>query len=129
MQKLLHDLSQLDESQNAMELIDRVKKYIQNHFAENLTLTVLSEVFFVCPAYLSRLFKKKTGINFVDYLTNLRMEKAKEFLAIPSVKIYTVAEMVGYENPRYFSRLFKDATGVSPQEYRTMVCEERECES
>ena len=121
-QRLIRDLGQLDESQNAMELIDRVKKYIQTHLAENLTLTVLSEVFFVCPAYLSRLFKKKTGINFVDYLTNLRMEKAKEFLAIPTMKIYTVAEMVGYENPRYFSRLFKDATGISPQEYRTMVC-------
>ncbi len=122
MQKLISDLSQLDESQNAVELIDRVKNYIQNHFAENLTLSVLSEVFFVCPAYLSRLFKKKTGINFVDYLTDLRIEKAKEFLAIPTMKIYTVAEMVGYENPRYFSRIFKDATGISPQEYRTMVC-------
>lgn len=122
LQKLLHDLSQLDEAQNDLELIDRVKTYIQAHFAENLTLTVLSEVFFVCPAYLSRLFKKKAGINFVDYLTNLRMEKAKEFLAIPTVKIYTVAEMVGYENPRYFSRLFKDATDVSPQEYRNLVC-------
>ncbi len=123
-QKILQALDQQDEAQNAMELIDRVKKYIQNHFAENLTLTVLSEVFYVCPAYLSRLFKKKTGINFVDYLTNLRIEKSKELLAIPSVKIYTVAEMVGYENPRYFSRLFKDATQVSPQEYRTMVCSE-----
>lgn len=122
LQKLLQDLSQLDEAQNAVELIDRVKKYIQTHFAENLTLSVLSEIFFVCPAYLSRLFKKKTGINFVDYLTNLRMEKAKEFLAIPSLKVYTVAEMVGYENPRYFSRLFKDSTGISPQEYRSAVC-------
>ena len=121
-QKVLNDLGQMDESQNAVELIDRVKKYIQNHFAENLTLSVLSEVFFVCPAYLSRLFKKKTGINFVDYLTNLRIEKAKEFLAIPNMKIYTIAEMVGYENPRYFSRIFKDSTGISPQEYRTMVC-------
>ncbi len=121
-QKILDELGQIDETQNAVELIDRVKKYIQNHFAENLTLSVLSEVFFVCPAYLSRLFKKKTGINFVDYLTNLRIEKAKEFLAIPNMKIYTIAEMVGYENPRYFSRIFKESSGISPQEYRTMVC-------
>lgn len=82
----------------------------------------MSNVFFVCPAYLSRLFKKKTGINFVDYLTRLRVEKAKEFLALPALKVYTVAEMVGYENPRYFSRIFKDVTGMSPQDYRSSVC-------
>ena len=82
----------------------------------------MSNVFFVCPAYLSRLFKKKTGINFVDYLTRLRVEKAKEFLALPALKVYTVAEMVGYENPRYFSRIYKDVTGMSPQDYRSSVC-------
>ena len=118
LQELLEDLMGSDETANAVELIDRVKKYIQEHYADNLSLAVLSGVFFVCPAYLSRLFKKKTGINFVDYLTELRVEKAKEFLAIPSMKVYTVAEMVGYENPRYFSRIFKDSTGMSPQDYR-----------
>lgn len=123
LQKILEDMIGSDETVKAIELIDRVKHYIQEHFAENLTLAVLSNVFFVCPAYLSRLFKKKTGINFVDYLTNLRMEKAKEFLANPAMKVYTVAEMVGYENPRYFSRIFKDATGMSPQDYRTTVCQ------
>ena len=121
LQELLEDLTGSDESVNAVELIDRVKTYIREHYADNLTLAVLSNVFFVCPAYLSRLFKKKTGINFVDYLTELRIEKAKEFLAISSMKVYTVAEMVGYENPRYFSRLFKDATGMSPQDYRSTM--------
>ena len=123
-EKILNDLSRLDESKNDVELIDRVKKYIQKHFAENLTLSVLSETFFVCPAYLSRLFKKKTGINFVDYLTNLRIEKSKDFLANPNMKIYIIAEMVGYENPRYFSRIFKEVTGISPQEYRNNTCNE-----
>lgn len=121
LRNLLADLPHSDEGENALELIDRVKTYIQDHYAENLTLAVLSNVFFVCPAYLSRLFKKKTGINFVDYLTRLRVEKAKEFLAIPTLKVYTVAEMVGYENPRYFSRIFKDITGTSPQDYRLSV--------
>ena len=126
LQKILADLPHSDENQNAGELIARVKAYIQEHYAENLTLAVLSNVFFVCPAYLSRLFKKKTGINFVDYLTRLRVEKAKEFLAIPTWKVYTVAEMVGYENPRYFSRIFKDITGTSPQEYRASIGAEPE---
>lgn len=123
LQELLEDFMESDESLNAVELIDRVKNYIQEHYADNLTLAVLSNVFFVCPAYLSRLFKKKTGINFVDYLTELRVQKAKEFLAVPSMKVYTVAEMVGYENPRYFSRIFKDSTGMSPQDYRLTLAD------
>ncbi|WP_369691591.1 helix-turn-helix domain-containing protein [Subdoligranulum variabile] len=55
------------------------------------------------------------------YLTTIRIEKSKEFLADPSLMIYTVSEMVGYENPRYFSRLFKEALGCSPQEYRNQL--------
>lgn len=121
LKRILDKLQLVDESQQAGELIDRVKDYISAHYAENLTLAVLSEIFYVCPAYLSRLFKKKTGINFVDHLTALRMEKAKELLANPALKVYNIAEMVGYENPRYFSRLFKEDTGCSPQEYRSML--------
>lgn len=121
LERLLQELRQEDEARQTGDLINRVKNYIQEHFAENLTLTVLSELFYVCPAYLSRLFKKKTGVNFVEYLTTIRIEKSKEFLADPSLMIYTVSEMVGYENPRYFSRLFKEALGCSPQEYRNQL--------
>ncbi len=118
LQKLIEQLKQVDDSRMAGELIDRVKGYIGDHYAENLTLSVLAEIFYVSPVYLSRLFKKKTGTNFVEYLTALRIEKAKEFLNDPKLKVYHVAEMVGYENPRYFARLFKESTGVVPQEYR-----------
>lgn len=124
LKRVLEEVRKMDESQQSGELIDRVKAYIQSHYAENLTLAVLSEIFYVCPPYLSRLFKKKTGINFVDYLTELRMEQAKKFLADPNLMIYNVSEMVGYENPRYFSRLFKEATGSTPQEYRNSVLRE-----
>lgn len=124
LQQLLERLQQLDETRMAGELIDRVKGYIGSHFAENLTLSVLAEIFYVSPVYLSRLFKKKTGTNFVEYLTTLRIEKAKEFLSDPNLKVYHVAEMVGYENPRYFARLFKEATGMVPQEYRNMLTSE-----
>ena len=121
LQQLLERLKQVDEARMAGELIDRVKAYIGEHFAENLTLSVLAEIFYVSPVYLSRLFKKKTGTNFVEYLTALRIEKAKEFLNDPNLKVYHVAEMVGYENPRYFARLFKEATGMVPQEYRNTL--------
>lgn len=118
LRQLTDHMAGLDETEAAGELIDRVRDYIQAHFAENLTLSVLSELFYVSPVYLSRLFKRKTGTNFVEYLTDLRIRKAKEYLKDPRLKVYHVAEMVGYENPRYFARLFKEATGLSPQEYR-----------
>ena len=118
--KCIDTVSQTDQNQQSGELIIRMQQFIQEHYAQSLSLKVLSETFYVCPAYLSRLFKRKTGTNFVDYLTQLRMEKAKEFLKNKELLIYDVAALVGYENPRYFSRLFKETTGHTPQEYREM---------
>lgn len=116
---ILKRLDELNETAFTGELISRVQSYIQEHFAEELTLNVLAERFYVSPSYLSRLFKKKTGVNFIDYLTGYRLEKAKEYLTKTSRKVYHISEMIGYENPRYFSRLFKEATGCTPQEYRS----------
>lgn len=118
LQEILKRLSDTDETAYAGELVDQIKAYIQAHYAEELTLNVLSERFYVSPVYLSRLFKKKTGINFVEYLTHIRMEKAREYLTGTRHKVYHIAEMIGYENPRYFARLFKEETGCTPQEYR-----------
>ncbi len=118
LRRLTDHIARMDEKKATGELIDRVKAYINAHFAEKLTLVVLSEAFYISPVYLSRLFKRKTGVNFVEYLTSVRLEKAKEYLRDPKLKIYHVSEMVGYENPRYFARLFKKATGLTPQDYR-----------
>jgi len=115
---ILRHIGQTNENALVGELINQIQSYIQAHFAENLTLNVLSERFYVSPSYLSRLFKKKTGTNFIDYLTHLRVEKAKEYLTQTSRKIYHISEMIGYENPRYFAKLFKEETGCTPQEYR-----------
>lgn len=116
---ILRRIEQTNENALAGELINRIQSYIQEHYAENLTLGVLSERFYVSPSYLSRLFKKKTGTNFIDYLTLLRIGKAKEYLTRTSRKIYHISEMIGYENPRYFAKLFKEETGLTPQEYRS----------
>lgn len=101
------------------EMIGRVKAYIQMHFADNITLSSLADIFYINSAYLSRLFKQKTGTNFIDYLTEQRVAHAKELLQSPQLKIYEVAGLVGYDNPRYFAKVFREATGQSPNDYRS----------
>lgn len=92
--------------------------YIQEHYSEQITLNDVAEHVYVSTSYLSRMFKKELGKNFVDYLNGLRIEKAKELLVDPRYKTYEVAEIVGIPDAHYFSRLFKKYEGLSPTEYR-----------
>ncbi|WP_312894782.1 response regulator transcription factor [Paenibacillus eucommiae] len=98
--------------------ISEVIRYIDEHYAEELTLHELADAVQVSPNYLSSLFKKETGINFADYLLQHRIEKAKELLLGTFCKTYEVAEQTGFANQSYFSRAFKKITGVGPKEFR-----------
>jgi two-component system response regulator YesN len=91
---------------------------IAERYAEDLSLDALASELGLSPAYFCRLFKKETGVNFKDYLTELRLDLAKEALQDPRRKVYEVAEAVGFRDQRYFSELFKKRTGYSPLEYR-----------
>jgi two-component system, response regulator YesN len=75
----------------------------------------------VNSSYICDLFKTQTGENFVDYLTKIRIEKAKVLLRNVKIKTYEVGQMVGYEDATYFSKVFKKVVGVSPSEYRNIV--------
>lgn len=99
-------------------IIELVLKYINEHYNENLTLQKLSEVAYIHPIYLSKLFKEKAGENFVDYLMKIRVEKSKKLLQNVSLRIYDICEMVGYDSPKHFSKVFKDITGYTPKDYR-----------
>jgi YesN/AraC family two-component response regulator len=70
------------------------------------------------PVWLSRLFKKETGQNFLDYVTDIRMEKAKDLLRHTSFKIYEIAEKIGYQEIQYFGKLFKKRMNMTPKEFR-----------
>lgn len=100
------------------DMLLQIQQYIGEHYMDNISLQHLSEVFFLHPNYLSRLFKEKTGQNFIDYLTMVRMEKAKEFLRNSHLKISEISFAVGYETPKYFSSIFKEKFGITPKEYR-----------
>ncbi len=93
-------------------------EYMHEHYHEPVTLNEVAEHAFVSTYYISRMFKKEMGKNFVDYLNELRMEKAKEMLKDVRYKTYEVAEKVGIPDAHYFSRLFKKYVGVTPTEYR-----------
>ncbi|SFS51957.1 response regulator [Paenibacillus sp. BC26] len=99
---------------------EQVMKYIREHYSENITLTSISEYIYMNSAYLSVMFKKKTGKSIIEYLTEVRMGEAKKQLLHTDLKTYQIAELVGYNDAAYFSTLFKKYCGASPQEYRTI---------
>lgn len=96
--------------------LQKAVDYLGMHYNEQITLNKVAENVFVSTYYLSRMFKKELGQNFVDYLNELRMEKAKELLREGKYKTYQVAEMVGIPDAQYFSKLFKKYTGLTPKE-------------
>jgi len=120
-QKLSDKLNEADEQQLAKGIVRDIQMYIRNHYQEPISLASLAEQFYLHPNYLSRLFKEKTGKNFIDYITEIRMDKVKEMLADPNGKISDISQAVGYENPRYFSKVFKHTTGFTPREYREHI--------
>ena len=107
-----------DEKNINKDVIQEIQNFICCHYAENISLNSLAEQFYLHPNYLSRLFKEKTRHNFVEYLTEIRMEKVKELLRSSNKKIIEICDMTGYDNPRYFSKVFKQYTGMTPREYR-----------
>ena len=98
--------------------IGRAIEYIENHFYQNISLEEVSREIGMNTTYFSTLFKKQTGKKYIDYLTDLRMEKARNLLANTDLKISTVAEMVGYGSTKHFTRIYKGKFGVTPNSNR-----------
>ena len=98
--------------------MEQILAYVQENLGRDLSLSEVAEYVNLSVGYLSNYFKVKMGTNFTDYLTQLRIEKAKELLMYTNEKIYRVAELVGYQNSQYFVTMFKRRTGVTPAEYR-----------
>ncbi len=110
----------------AHALMSKVKKYLQhNYMLYDISLDTISEILNINASYFSVLFKRSFGVNFVDYLTEVRITAAKELLADPLRPTAEIARMVGYENANYFTRVFKKKTGMTPTEYRWCAAKER----
>ena len=98
--------------------ITGITRYLQEHLAEEISLSVLAEQFHLNPQYISQLFKSEIGVNFLVYLTNVRMEKAKKLLLSTALSIAEVAEQSGYGDYRVFTKVFKKSEGITPSQYR-----------
>ncbi len=98
--------------------INSITRYLQEHLSEELSLSVLAEEFHLNPQYISQLFKNEIGVNFLAYLTGIRMEKAKKLLLSSSLSVAEVAERSGYADYRVFTKAFKKSEGVTPSQYR-----------
>ena len=98
--------------------ITGITRYLQEHLAEEISLSVLAEQFHLNPQYISQLFKSEIGVNFLVYLTNIRMEKAKKLLLSTALSIAEVAEQSGYGDYRVFTKVFKKSEGITPSQYR-----------
>ncbi len=100
------------------KLLSKVKDYVDRNYSENITLTSISKDFGISSGYLSVLFNDHIGQNFIDYLTNLRIQSAKNLLKSTDLKIYEIADRVGYRDAYYFSTAFKKIVGINPTDYR-----------
>jgi len=105
------------------QTIDQAVELLNASYGSDISLDWCADQLKISPFILSRMFKEYVGINFIDYLTNIRMERARELLRDTDMKISEVAETVGYQHS-YFNRLFKKQEGVTPGQYRDM-CREK----
>ncbi|WP_026565132.1 response regulator [Bacillus sp. UNC41MFS5] len=100
-------------------IMKKALEFIHDHYTEELTLQLVSSHVHISRNYFSVLFKRLVGQNFIDYVMDLRVRKAKELLENTSLKVYEVAEQSGFKDVKYFSKLFKKLMGSSPIDFRT----------
>lgn len=111
------------------DIVIHIKDYVDTHFDNDLSLDTLSTHFFISKYQISRLFKKVFQINFSDYILQVRMKNAAEYLLHTDLKLYDISKRVGYEETSYFSNVFKKYYGAAPSDYKQLKGEKNYGES
>lgn len=107
-----------NEVKKGYTIIEKINKFIREHYRENIGRNEISAEFYLAPEYLAKMYKRQTGISLKDYINEYRIKQAKLLLEKEEMQISDVAETVGFDNFTYFSTLFKKYTGMSPNSYR-----------
>ncbi|OIJ17502.1 hypothetical protein BKP37_03145 [Anaerobacillus alkalilacustris] len=101
--------------------VEMIEEYIRANYEKDIKLQDIAERFYLSREYISRKFKQEYHETITDYLTKIRIERAKGLLENPYLKIYDIAEAVGYQNDKYFIKVFKKLEGMTPNEYRSQI--------
>ncbi|GIP27608.1 DNA-binding response regulator [Paenibacillus sp. J23TS9] len=109
-----------EEERDGNRYVLLAKEHIHHHFSEKVTLEDLAGQLFIHPAYFSSIFKKETGQNFIDYVNEVRVQKAMELLKNPDYRIKDVSILAGFHNHSYFNKVFKKVTGMKPAVFRSI---------
>ncbi|WP_066250928.1 response regulator transcription factor [Neobacillus drentensis] len=104
--------------QKNSNIIHEIEKYLQANFDRDVKLQEISEHFYISREYISRKFKQEFNVNISDYIVKFRLKKAKSLLKNSQLKIYEIANMIGYQDDKYFRKVFKKVEGITPNEYR-----------
>lgn len=105
-------------NQKNTHVVKEVKEIIKSQYINNLNVKLISDQIGLTPNYISQIFKKETGLTITKYITETRINAAKELLKDSNFKVFEVAEMVGFDNSYYFSTVFKKVTGIHPSKFR-----------
>ncbi len=107
-----------ESAMSADEVAEMIRDTIEKNYSDNIRITDFSDRFYFSREYLSRLFKQKYGLGIYEYLTNVRMERAKQLLAMTDTRIRDISLRVGFPDTNYFSKAFHNYTGKTPSEFR-----------
>jgi two-component system, response regulator YesN len=103
------------------KVVSDIKDIICKEYMKDISVNKLAQMVYLSPNYISLIFKKETGETITDYLTSIRIDRAKSLLKDTELLIQQVSEMVGYDDASYFSKVFKKVTGIHPLKYRTFI--------
>lgn len=101
-------------------ILEKIDAYLEENYSNEISLDTVAEVVNLSTSYLSFIFKENSGLNFVDYVNQFRLQKAKELLETSSYNISQIARLVGYSSANSFSKVFKKYNGISPGQYRKL---------